>query len=170
VSLFADPVADRLNNLFKVGAEGYVHGWRCERPPCGRGSWVSHPERGRGQITGSHDGHMVARFDDGSEAELGDQAKPEPAPHHSLFSRLVNPGGGIPERMPPNLRRPAQITVPRATPRDVVAGVAESLNPLSGARDTPYYRQTVDPGGTVAAHRVRSRAEALGQHAGFWNA
>ena len=61
--------------LVKVGKEGYIHGWICVRPPCGKvGDAVHHDEHGAGVITG-HDGsgNMKARFSDGHEGTLGDE-------------------------------------------------------------------------------------------------
>jgi len=51
-------------DLAKVGKEGYIHGWVCVRPPCGKvGDEVSHPILGSGIITSSSDdGTMSASF------------------------------------------------------------------------------------------------------------
>ena len=54
-------------------------------------------------------------------------------------------------------------------PHEVAEGIAEALNPLAGSKDTPFYRHTVDPAGTLAANPVRSRADALGQRTHWWN-
>lgn len=56
----------------KVGAEGYIHGWVCVRPPCGTtGDEISHPDHGSGVITGFNDSGYRARFSDGTAGILG---------------------------------------------------------------------------------------------------
>jgi hypothetical protein len=60
-------------DVVKVGKEGYVHGWKCVRPPCGKvGDAVDHGDHGPGVITKVHpSGEMHARFSDGHEGTLG---------------------------------------------------------------------------------------------------
>jgi hypothetical protein len=61
-------------DLVKVGVEGYIHGWICVRPPCGKvGGIVSHPSHGDGTITAVDDDGVHAKFDDGVEAVLGSE-------------------------------------------------------------------------------------------------
>ncbi len=58
--------------LTKIGKEGYIHGWICERPPCGKvGDRVSHPDHGDGLIT---DEKLHTEFDDGTTGTLGKPA------------------------------------------------------------------------------------------------
>lgn len=69
----------QLADLIKVGAEGYIHGYICVRPPCGdKGGRVSHPVHGIGLITERDQrGEVHARFSDGTTGTLGDpEAKP----------------------------------------------------------------------------------------------
>jgi hypothetical protein len=55
-----------------VGPEGYVHGWICVRPPCGKvGGEVFHPTYGKGKVV--RDG--VASFEKGGERQLGMRRK-----------------------------------------------------------------------------------------------
>jgi hypothetical protein len=59
-------------SIIKVGAKGYIHGWICVRPPCGKiGDDVSHPDHGNGKITTVDDEGMHAKFDDGASGTLG---------------------------------------------------------------------------------------------------
>ena len=60
-------------DLTKVGAEGYIHGWVCVRPPCGKvGDAVSHPVHGTGEITNAGENNKLhATFSDGSNGVLG---------------------------------------------------------------------------------------------------
>jgi hypothetical protein len=68
----------QLADMIKVGSEGYVHGWVCVRPPCGkRGDEITHPERGHGIITGRRDDQVRVTFDDGTKAVLGKSALEE---------------------------------------------------------------------------------------------
>jgi hypothetical protein len=64
-------------DLVKVGAEGYIHGWICVRPPCGKtGDEVSHPDHGEGKITSADEnGKLHAKFADGVERVLGSEHK-----------------------------------------------------------------------------------------------
>lgn len=181
MSLFADPVAERLNEMFlleKAGPEGYVHGWDCVVPPCGKpGGRIHHPEHGTGVIGRNAEGQLTGNFADGFIAPLGEPAvrqrfsSPSHNPYRRLVDRMTNPGG---TRYDPAVARAAENFIPHQhpwpKPREVAEGIAEGLNPLAGSVDTPLWQRTVDPADSVAAHRVRSRAEVLGQHAGFWNA
>jgi hypothetical protein len=85
----------------KVGAEGYIHGYICVRPPCGKvGDAVDHPAHGPGVITAVDDhGAMHARFSDGTEGQLG---KPK-VPVTTLVGLGQDPGGSLHSKVPPNL-------------------------------------------------------------------
>ena len=164
MAYFADPVSERLNNVYaaeKAGPEGYVHGWVCVRPPCNHvGSAVSHPAHGLGLVTSSSHGRMVARFDDGTEGVLGDQKLPATTGAHyshyrNLINRLTDPGNTR-ERLPAANAASnwhAGHILPSA--KDVTQGIAESLNPLAGSKDTPFFRHVVDPSDSLARNPVR---------------
>lgn len=64
-----------LPGLVKVGKEGYIHGWVCVRPPCGKvNDFVKHGEHGIGMIDSvDDDGNMHAIFANGTTGILGTQ-------------------------------------------------------------------------------------------------
>lgn len=59
--------------IVKVGPKGYIHGWICVRPPCGKaGDEVSHPDHGSGKITDvDNDGRLHAKFGANTSGVLG---------------------------------------------------------------------------------------------------
>ena len=75
VDLLSDALA-----VTKVGKEGYIHGWICVRPPCGKmGDKVTHPDLGDGIIMAkTPDGHFSASFG-GKGVTLGDEDKSKEA-------------------------------------------------------------------------------------------
>jgi 8-oxo-dGTP pyrophosphatase MutT (NUDIX family) len=89
-------------DLVKVGPEGYIHGYICVRPPCGKpGDEITHPDHGHGRITGtdfakipdlnSRSGErsarlMTAEFDDGFKTMLNGEVQP---PSHGSVAPLA---------------------------------------------------------------------------------
>jgi hypothetical protein len=67
---------DNEPDLVKVGKEGYIHGWICVRPPCGKaGDAVTHGTHGSGKITQNRNGELHAAFEDGTRGKLGRQKR-----------------------------------------------------------------------------------------------
>jgi hypothetical protein len=68
-------------DVIKVGAEGYIHGWICVRPPCGKaGDKITHADHGNGKITSVDGEGKHAEFEDGHKAVLGrEDDKVQPA-------------------------------------------------------------------------------------------
>jgi 8-oxo-dGTP diphosphatase len=88
VSVMAEAPASTVSAaamLTKVGKEGYIHGWVCVRPPCGKaGDAVTHPEYGEGIIL---DSQLNAKFN-GKTGTLGSPANSSPSTTHSDIESL----------------------------------------------------------------------------------
>jgi len=75
--------------ILKVGPEGFIHGYVCVRPPCGKiGDAVDHSVHGPGVVTHVDDnGTMHARFADGTEGKLG---KPKTSMESAVRQRRID--------------------------------------------------------------------------------
>lgn len=78
-AMVGSSVSISVSHLVKAGAEGYIHGWICVKPPCGKkNDFVSHADHGIGMIDDVDDaGNKHAFFTDGTTGTLGDQGDPD---------------------------------------------------------------------------------------------